>query len=102
MTDSTHGHKPGTPAAHRSRRRFMNKALLAGGVSAVAAMGGYAAIMAGADESSTTAADATASASPSGPPSGGGFGQTIAYDDFTPNGNDYGVDLLKLHLATGH
>ncbi|MGV9967832.1 DUF3500 domain-containing protein [Streptomyces olivaceus] len=58
----------------------MNKALLAGGVSAIGIMGGYAATTAGAEE--TSAADATPSTSPSGPPDGGGFGKTVAYDDF--------------------
>lgn len=75
----------------------MNKALPGGGVAAVAVMRGYAATTAGAE---TSTADATADASPSGPPAGGGFGQTIAYD--TPDGNDYGVDLLRLHLETDH
>ncbi|MFD7708565.1 DUF3500 domain-containing protein [Streptomyces sp. NPDC059786] len=100
MVNSTNGHKPRTPAAHRSRRWFMNKALLAGGVSAVAVMGGYAATTAGAEE--TSSADATASASPSGPPSGGGFGQTIAYDDFVGVTTDGTVvdDLYAIH-STG-
>jgi hypothetical protein len=40
----------------------MNKALLTGGVSAVAVMGGWAVSSAGAEE--TGSADATASASP--------------------------------------
>ncbi|MFD5633057.1 DUF3500 domain-containing protein [Streptomyces sp. NPDC127077] len=100
MVNENHGHKPRTRAAHRSRRWFMNKALLAGGVSAVAAMGGWAATSAGAEE--TGAADATASASPSGPPPGGGFGQTIAYDDFvgvTTDGTVVG-DLYAVH-STG-
>ncbi|MFJ3666768.1 DUF3500 domain-containing protein [Streptomyces sp. NPDC090106] len=100
MVDTHHGHKPRTPASHRSRRWFMNKALLTGGVSAVAIMGGYAAASAGAEESTT--ADATASASPSGPPSGGGFGQTIAYDDFVGVTTDGTVvdDLYAIH-STG-
>ncbi|MFF3501920.1 DUF3500 domain-containing protein [Streptomyces sp. NPDC003247] len=78
----------------------MNKALLAGGVSAVAVMGGYAATTAGAETTSTT--DATASASPSGPPAGGGFGQTIAYDDFVGVTTDGTVvdDLYAIH-STG-
>ncbi|MFE6285922.1 DUF3500 domain-containing protein [Streptomyces sp. NPDC057877] len=101
MNDTTHGHKPRTPGAHRSRRWFMNKALLAGGVSAVAVMGGYAATTAGAEDSAT--ADATASATPSGgPPAGGGFGQTIAYDDFVGVTTDGTVldDLYTIH-STG-
>ncbi|MFD0315465.1 DUF3500 domain-containing protein [Streptomyces flavalbus] len=78
----------------------MNKALLAGGVSAVAVMGGYAAVSAGAEEAST--ADATASAAPSGPPAGGGFGQTVAYDDFVGVTTDGTVveDLYAIH-STG-
>ncbi|WP_432198406.1 DUF3500 domain-containing protein [Streptomyces sp. bgisy027] len=99
MVNSEHGHKPRTQAAHRSRRWFMNKALLAGGVSAVAVMGGYAAGRAVAEETSSATADAAASASPSGPPSGGGFGQTIAYDDFvgvTTDGTVLG-DLYAIH-----
>ncbi|MFD5856772.1 DUF3500 domain-containing protein [Streptomyces chartreusis] len=74
----------------------MNKAMLAGGVSAVALMGGYAASQAGAE---TSTADAAASASPSGPPPGGGFGQTIAYGDFvgvTTDGTLVG-DLYAIH-----
>ncbi|MFB8775598.1 DUF3500 domain-containing protein [Streptomyces broussonetiae] len=98
--DTTNGHRPRTPATHRSRRWFMNKALLAGGVSAVAVMGGYAASTAGAEETAT--ADATASATPSGPPAGGGFGQTIAYDDFVGVTTDGTVvdDLYAVH-STG-
>lgn len=86
MTESTaspNGHRPRTPGAHRSRRWFMNKTLLAGGVSAVAVMGGYVATTADAEETTADAtAEASASAIPSGPPAGGGFGRTIAYDDF--------------------
>ncbi|WP_228047424.1 DUF3500 domain-containing protein [Streptomyces justiciae] len=101
MVNSSHGHKPRTPAQHRSRRWFMNKALLAGGVSAVAVMGGYAASQAGAETTSDATADATASATPSGPPpgGGGGFGQTIAYDDFVGVTTDGTVidDLYAIH-----
>ncbi|MFD8734139.1 DUF3500 domain-containing protein [Streptomyces sp. NPDC059618] len=100
MVNETHGHKPRTPAAHRSRRWFMNKALLAGGVSAVTVMGGYAATSADAEEAGS--ADATASAAPSGPPPGGGFGRTIPYDDFvgvTTDGTVLG-DLYAVH-STG-
>ncbi|MGP2441245.1 DUF3500 domain-containing protein [Streptomyces sp. JW3] len=102
MVNGTHGHKPRTQAAHRSRRWFMNKALLAGGVSAVAAMGGYAATQAGAETTATADATASASASPSGPPAGGGFGQTIAYDDFVGVTTDGTVveDLYAIH-STG-
>jgi hypothetical protein len=81
----------------------MNKTLLAGGVSAVAVMGGYVATTADAEESSSAdAADASASASPTGPPAGGGFGQTIAYDDFVGVTTDGTVaaDLYAIH-STG-
>ncbi|WP_234343105.1 DUF3500 domain-containing protein [Streptomyces fulvoviolaceus] len=100
MDDMTRGHKPRTPGAHRSRRWFMNRAMLTGGVSAVAVMGGYAASSAGAETTSST--DATASASPSGAPTGappGGGGQTVAYDDFVGVTTDGTVvdDLYAIH-----
>jgi len=99
MANSSHGHKPRTPAQHRSRRWFLNKSLLAGGVSAVAVMGGYAATQAGAETTSTADATASASPSPSGPPPGGGFGQTIAYDDFVgvTTGGTVIDDLYAIH-----
>ncbi|MGW8061702.1 DUF3500 domain-containing protein [Streptomyces ziwulingensis] len=103
MTDTMQENKSRTPGAHRSRRWFMNKALLAGGVSAVAVMGGYAATTAGAEEAASS--DATASATPSGPPRGGGPGggpTPIAYDDFvgvTTDGTVVG-DLYAIH-STG-
>lgn len=100
MVNENRAHKPRTQAAHRSRRWFLNKALLAGGASAVAVMGGYVATTADAEEAGS--ADATASAIPSGPPPGGGFGQTIAYDDFvgvTTDGTVLG-DLYAVH-STG-
>ncbi|MFF7334932.1 DUF3500 domain-containing protein [Streptomyces sp. NPDC008150] len=103
MTESPNGHKPRTPGAHRSRRWFMNKTLLAGGVSAVAVMGGYVATTADAEEPAADAtAGASASATPSGPPAGGGFGQTIAYDDFVGVTTDGTVDsgLYAVH-STG-
>ncbi|WP_037622191.1 DUF3500 domain-containing protein [Streptomyces aureus] len=100
MVNENRAHKPRTQAAHRSRRWFLNKALLAGGVSAVAVMGGYVATTADAEEAGS--ADATASATPSGPPPGGGFGQTIAYDDFVGVTTDGTVldDLYAVH-STG-
>ena len=44
---------------------------------------------------------------PSGGPGGGGMGGTPTQQHIhtiirTPNGGDYGVDLLKLHLETDH
>ena len=62
-----HGHRPHTPASERSRRWFMNKALLAGGVAAMATMTGCS------NDSSDTASSSSAaqSGAPSGMPSGG-------------------------------
>ncbi|MCX5559234.1 DUF3500 domain-containing protein [Streptomyces sp. NBC_00038] len=59
-----HGHTPRTPEAERSRRWFMNKALLAGGVAAVATMTGCS------SGSSDTASSASSSGAPGGAPSG--------------------------------
>ncbi|NNN34140.1 DUF3500 domain-containing protein [Streptomyces sp. S3(2020)] len=59
-----HGHRPRTPETERSRRWFMNKALLAGGVAAVATMTGCS------SSSSDTASSASSSAAPGGAPSG--------------------------------
>ncbi|MEU4659004.1 DUF3500 domain-containing protein [Streptomyces sp. NPDC023723] len=104
MVNETHGHKPRTQAAHRSRRWFMNKALLAGGVSAVAVMGGYAATQAGAETTAAADTSASPSASPSGPPAGGPGGgpMAIAYDDFVGVTTDGTVidDLYAIH-STG-
>ncbi|MFJ3664880.1 DUF3500 domain-containing protein [Streptomyces sp. NPDC090106] len=65
-----HGHRPRTPDAERSRRWFMNKALLAGGVAAVATMTGCS------SNSSDTASSSSGAPSgmPSGGPGGGGGG----------------------------
>lgn len=85
-----HGHTPRTPEAQRSRRWFMNKALLAGGVSAVAAMTGCSASSSEASSSSSSAAaSGTPDGMPSGAPSGGpggGMGpgaSEVKYTDFT-------------------
>ena len=59
-----HEHRPRTPEAERSRRWFMNKALLAGGVAAVATMTGCS------SDSSDTAGAASSSGAPNGAPSG--------------------------------
>ncbi|MEW1641947.1 DUF3500 domain-containing protein [Streptomyces sp. NPDC091219] len=83
-----HGHRPRTPEADRSRRWFMNRALLAGGVAAVAAMTGCSS-----DASGTAAASSSSGAPsggpgggmPSGGPGGGGMGpgqSEVKYADF--------------------
>ncbi|MEU6254191.1 DUF3500 domain-containing protein [Streptomyces sp. NPDC047043] len=63
-----HGHRSRTPEAERSRRWFMNKALLAGGVAAVAAMTGCS------SNSSDTAGGSSSYGGPGGMPSGGPSG----------------------------
>jgi hypothetical protein len=54
--------------------------------------------------SESASASASASAGPGGPggPQGAPTQQHIHTIIRTPNGNDYGVDLLKLHLETDH
>jgi len=94
-----HGHSPRTPEAERSRRWFMNKSLLVGGVAAVATMTGC---------SSSSSGSASSSASPSGGmPSGGpggmGPGQSeVKYADFKGLTTDGTVvdDLYSIH-STG-
>ncbi|WP_329350997.1 DUF3500 domain-containing protein [Streptomyces sp. NBC_01261] len=80
-----HGHRPRTPEADRSRRWFMNTALLTGGVAAVATMTGCS------SNSSDTATASSSSGAPNGAPSGGpggggngmGPGQSeVKYADF--------------------
>ncbi|MGX5189096.1 DUF3500 domain-containing protein [Streptomyces avermitilis] len=88
------GHTPRTPEAERSRRWFMNKALLAGGVAAVATMTGCSAGSSGPSSSASAsgAPGGMPSGAPSGAPSGGpgggagGMGpgaSEVKYDDFT-------------------
>ncbi|MFC4503890.1 MULTISPECIES: DUF3500 domain-containing protein [Streptomyces] len=60
----SHGHRPRTPEAERSRLWFMNKALLAGGVAAMATMTGCS------SDSSGSSGSANAAGSYGGPPSG--------------------------------
>ncbi|MGW0945591.1 DUF3500 domain-containing protein [Streptomyces sp. NPDC002623] len=102
-----HGHRPRTPETERSRRWFMNKALLAGGVAAMATMTGC----------SSSSSDAAASASyggpggmPSGGPSGGpgggagGMGpgaSEVKYADFVGVTTDGKVvdDLYSIHAT---
>ncbi|WP_052424570.1 DUF3500 domain-containing protein [Streptomyces fulvoviolaceus] len=96
-----HGHRPRTPEAERSRRWFMNKALLAGGVAAVATMTGCS------SSSSDTASSSSAAPSgmPSGGPGGGGAGgmgpgaSEVKYADFVGVTNDGKVagDLYSIH-----
>ncbi|MGW7209244.1 DUF3500 domain-containing protein [Streptomyces sp. NPDC054837] len=95
-----HGHRPRNPEAEHSRRWFMNKALLAGGVTAVATMTGCS--------SSSSDAASAASAAPSGAPSGGpgggagGMGpgaSEVKYADFVGVTTDGKVvdDLFSIH-----
>ncbi|MGW1780703.1 DUF3500 domain-containing protein [Streptomyces sp. NPDC002143] len=98
-----HGHRPRTPETERSRRWFMNKALLAGGVAAMATMTGC----------SSSSSDAAASASyggpggmPSGGPGGGAGGMgpgasEVKYADFVGVTTDGKVvdDLYSIHAT---
>ncbi|MFF4590214.1 DUF3500 domain-containing protein [Streptomyces sp. NPDC001388] len=102
-----HGHRPRTPEAERSRRWFMNKALLAGGVAAVATMTGCS------SSSSDTAGTAASyggpgggapSGMPSGGPGGGAGGMgpgasEVKYADFVGVTTDGKVvdDLYSIH-----
>ncbi|WP_340374028.1 hypothetical protein U5640_01825 [Streptomyces sp. SS7] len=84
------GHRPRTPAAERSRRRFMNQALFAGGVAAVATMTGCSPHSSG--TTASTSYGGPGGAMPSGMPSGG------------PGGSG-GLDLVRVHagnLDEGH
>ncbi|MEU9309817.1 DUF3500 domain-containing protein [Streptomyces sp. NPDC048256] len=99
-----HGHRPRTPASERSRRWFMNKALLAGGVAAMATMTGCS------SGSSDTASAASSSGGPGGMPSGGpgggagGMGpgaSEVKYADFVGVTTDGKVadDLYSIHAT---
>ncbi|MFF3208564.1 DUF3500 domain-containing protein [Streptomyces sp. NPDC002962] len=100
-----HGHRPRTPASERSRRWFMNKALLAGGVAAMATMTGCS------SGSSDTAGAATSSyggpgGMPSGGPGGGAGGMgpgasEVKYADFVGVTTDGKVadDLYAIHAT---
>ncbi|WP_246203585.1 DUF3500 domain-containing protein [Streptomyces tailanensis] len=97
----THGHRPRTPESQRTRRWFMNKALLTGGVAAMATMTGCS------SSSSSTASSSSSSAAPSGMPSGapgggGGMGpgaSAVKYADFVGVTTDGKVveDLYSIH-----
>ncbi|MFJ2818874.1 DUF3500 domain-containing protein [Streptomyces sp. NPDC087294] len=105
-----HGHRPRTPQAERSRRWFMNRALLTGGVAAMAAMTGCSS---SGDSSSETAASSSPAASggpgggmPSGGPSGGGGGMgpgasEVKYADFKGVTTDGKIvdDLYSVHAT---
>ncbi|GAB7110403.1 DUF3500 domain-containing protein [Streptomyces phaeofaciens JCM 4814] len=101
-----HGHRPRTPETEHSRRWFMNKALLAGGVAAMATMTGCS------SNSSGTADTAASSGAPGGMPSGmpsggpgggaGGMGpgaSEVTYADFVGVTTDGKVvdDLYAIH-----
>ncbi|MEU9272591.1 DUF3500 domain-containing protein [Streptomyces sp. NPDC048251] len=99
-----HGHRPRTPASEHSRRWFMNKALLAGGVAAMATMTGCS------SGSSDTASAASSSGGPGGMPSGGpgggagGMGpgaSEVKYADFVGVTTDGKVadDLYSIHAT---
>ncbi|MFI9780152.1 DUF3500 domain-containing protein [Streptomyces sp. NPDC051956] len=80
-----HGHVPRTPEAERTRRWFMNKALLASGVAAVATMTGCSADST--DSSGTSTPSGQPSGMPSGGPGGGAGGMgpgasEVKYEDF--------------------
>ncbi|MEU5316211.1 DUF3500 domain-containing protein [Streptomyces sp. NPDC021056] len=66
-----HGHRPRTPETERSRRWFMNKALLAGGVAAMATMTGCSS---SSSDTASSGSSAAPGAMPSGGPGGGGGG----------------------------
>ncbi|MGI5454500.1 DUF3500 domain-containing protein [Streptomyces sp. CA-249302] len=69
-----HGHRPRTPEADRSRRWFMNKALLAGGVAAMATMTGCSSGSNSSNTASSSAYGQAPSGGPGGMPSGGPSG----------------------------
>jgi hypothetical protein len=94
-----HGHSPRTPEAERSRRWFMNKSLLVGGVAAVATMTGCSASSSGSASSSA----APSGGMPSGGPGGMGPGQSeVKYADFKGLTTDGKIvdDLYSIH-STG-
>ncbi|MER5753377.1 DUF3500 domain-containing protein [Streptomyces sp. NPDC002088] len=101
-----HAHRSRTPETERSRRWFMNKALLAGGVAAVATMTGCSSDSSG--SSSSSAASGAPNGMPSGGPSGGpgggagGMGpgaSEVKYADFVGVTTDGKVadDLYAIH-----
>ncbi|MGW3663736.1 DUF3500 domain-containing protein [Streptomyces sp. NPDC005141] len=111
-----HGHRPRTPEADRGRRWFMNRALLAGGVAALATMTGCSSNTSGSAGSASPSAPSGApggmpSGMPPGGPSGGpgggagdmGPGATeVKYADFKGVTTDGEIvdDLYTIH-STG-
>src|SRR5262245_45667286 len=103
-----HGHRPHTPEARRTRRWFMNKALLAGGVAAVATMTGGSSGTGSAGTASSSSS-AAPNGMPSGGPGGGGGGAggggmgpgagAVKYADFVGVTTDGKVvdDLYSIH-----
>ncbi|WP_230193664.1 DUF3500 domain-containing protein [Streptomyces coriariae] len=100
------GHRPRTPASERSRRWFMNKALLAGGVAAMATMTGCSS---GSSDTASAASDSGgpgAGGMPSGGPDGGAGGMgpgasEVKYADFVGVTTDGKVadDLYSIHAT---
>ncbi|KQV98866.1 DUF3500 domain-containing protein [Streptomyces sp. Root369] len=97
-----HGHRPRTPETARSRRWFMNKALLAGGVAAMATMTGCSSDSA--DTASSSSSGSAAGGMPSGGPGGGGGGMgpgasQVKYADVKGVTTDGTVveDLYSIH-----
>ncbi|MEU1163574.1 DUF3500 domain-containing protein [Streptomyces sp. NPDC005921] len=95
-----HGHHPRTPEAERSRRWFMNKALLTGGIAALATMTGCSDGSDGSSNTSGSPSGAPSGGMPSGGPGGMGPGQSeVKYKDFTGLTTDGKVvdDLYTIH-----
>ncbi|GAA3579078.1 DUF3500 domain-containing protein [Nonomuraea rosea] len=93
-----HGHTPRTPEVERTRRWFMNRALLLGGAAAVAAMTGCSS-----GSSTSSSPTAAPSGRPSGPPGGMGPGASeVTYADFVGVTTDGKIveDLYAVH-STG-
>jgi hypothetical protein len=91
-------HQTSTPEKNLTRRMLMNRSLLLGGVSAVAAMAGCSAEESSATEEATDAATGT----PEGGPGGGmGMGEPITYDEFVGVTTDGTVieDLYTIQAA---
>ncbi|MET9082459.1 DUF3500 domain-containing protein [Streptomyces sp. NPDC004237] len=97
-----HGHHPRTPEAERSRRWFMNKALLTGGIAALATMTGCSDGSDGSSNASGSPSGAPSGGMPSGGPGGMGPGQSeVKYKDFTGLTTDGKVvdDLYTIHAT---
>ncbi|WP_369035765.1 DUF3500 domain-containing protein [Streptomyces adonidis] len=95
-------HRPRTPETERSRRWFMNKALLTGGVAALATMTGCSS--GSASTSASSSYGGPPNGMPSGGPGGGGGGMgpgasEVKYADFTGVTTDGKIvdDLYSIH-----